>query len=145
MAEILEEKNQELENDYSISQQSLSSAEITNMKLNNDMFTLKSQCNNINNDNNRLSSELKDCREELRQALELIKNQDAIIASKNIHLEQSVDTIREENNKIDILRNELQITRLTCQDLVLTLANKENVLKALNIELNDLQTIHQSG
>lgn len=145
MAEILEEKNQELENDYSISQQSLSSAEITNMKLNNDIFTLKSQCNNINNDNNRLSSELKDCREELRQALELIKNQDAIIASKNIHLEQSADTIREENNKIDILRNELQITRLTCQDLVLTLANKENVLKALNIEINDLQTIHQSG
>lgn len=136
---VVEERNQELESDLEVTRQSASTAQGSINALNDDIYRLTNDVA----EREREKSMLRDEWMRLNEELQITRNH--VFAIENsVHSERAMqedlrNSLRNEYSKCDMIRNQLNITRLTCQDLVMSNAQRDNELYQLKAELRELR------
>ena len=136
---VVEERNQELESDLEVTRQSASTAQGSINALNDDIYRLTNDVA----ERDREKSMLRDEWMRLNEELQITRNH--VFAIENsVHSERAMqedlrNSLRNEYSKCDMIRNQLNITRLTCQDLVMSNAQRDNEVYQLKAELRELR------
>ena len=136
---VVEERNQELESDLEVTRQSASTAQGSIQALNDDIYRLTNDVAEREREKSMLREEWRRLNEELQ-----ITRNHVFAIENSVHSERAMqedlrNSLRNEYSKSDMIRNQLNITRLTCQDLVMSNAQRDNELYQLKAELQEVR------
>lgn len=147
VVEMVEGKNQELEEECSLLQQSSAVAEIENESLAKEISRLGDSNASLQEKNNLLEGQVCELQREVyekSQALaSLAEGSEGASQQARQLIELSKQALQEEREQASLLRNELQLTRMTCQELVRTSAVKDTQVTDMTAELVQLRALHQ--
>lgn len=93
--------------------------------------------------NDALDNELKGLREELDLIRKKVHDQEQTIAKQSYKAIETEKSFSENSTQLGIMKKELEITRLTCQELIMSSLSKDNNLHAANEKIEQqLQDYH---
>eukprot|EP00981_Chlorochromonas_danica_P003659 scaffold681_cov173-Ochromonas_danica.AAC.22 len=93
--------------------------------------------------NDALDNELKGLREELDLIRKKVHDQEQTIAKQSYKAIETEKSFSENSTQLGIMKKELEITRLTCQELIMSSLSKDNNLNAANEKIEQqLQDYH---
>lgn len=143
VVDVVEGKNQELEEECSLLQQSSAVAEIENESLTKEISRLSDHNNVLQERNAELDTRVQDLQMKVESSLRMVEGTESASHQAKELILQSRQALQQEAEQGALLRNELQMTRLTCQDLVRTSVAKDTQLVDMSAELVQLRALHK--
>jgi chromosome segregation ATPase len=141
---VVEGKNIELEEECGLLQQTSAVAEIENESLTNEIARLQAALAAVQDERKRLHDQLQDTQFKLEVAERQVKSGEAATAQSRELIQLSKQALGQESGRVAVLQSELDITRLTCQELVRTSAKKDSDLQDMGAELVQLRALHKA-
>ena len=134
------QKNMELEEECSLLQHTSAVAEIENESLTKEIARLTENIDTLRRDQSELETSLQDTRYQLEATQRAHLQSQAAGVEYQHSLALARGAISQEQQQADVLNNELNLTRLTCQELVRASALKDAELKVNTVYLAFLCT-----
>ena len=143
LVEVLETKNQDLEEECSLLQQSSAVAEIENESLTKEIARLTDSLAAVQDAKREVEEQLQDCQSQLETAQHRIMVGETATSQAKELVQLGKLAAAQTQERVTVLESELAITRLTCQELVRSSAQKDTELRDMTAELKQLRALHE--
>jgi hypothetical protein len=144
VVDVVEGKNQELEEECGLLQQTSAVAEIENESLTKEIARLRDVLSVTEIARAALHEELQDTKASLDRTERQLRHTEGNVVQTSELIGLTKQAFNTEHERVVALESELAITRQTCQDLVRSCAKKETQVQDMSEELTQLRALHKA-
>ena len=128
IVDVVEAKNQEMAEDMRTMEHRMADIQARSEEMEAAVGSFKGEAGTLERDKSALAQQLKETQQLLKQTQEALQEREEELAAEKAARAAQQDMFKQQTEQVGIVDEQLQITRLTCQDLVKTIAARDGEL-----------------